>query len=55
MSNSQVTAQDKAECNFDCYDYNYLLIALKFMWLPTNHVALPMITSSYLQIAMSSN
>ena len=42
MSNSKVIAQGKAECNFDCYEYNYSLIAHKYMQLPTNHIALPM-------------
>ena len=42
MSNSQVIAQGKAECNFDCYGYNYSSIARKYMQLPTNHLALPM-------------
>ena len=43
-SNSQVIAWGEAECNFDCYEYNYSLITCKYMQLPTNHihVALPM-------------
>ena len=35
-SNSQVIAQGEAECNFDCYEYNYSLIARKYMRLPIN-------------------
>ena len=46
-SNSQVIAQGKAKCNFDCYKYNYSLLALKYIWLPTNHIALPMILFPY--------
>ena len=42
MSNSQVIAQGGAEWNFNCYKYNYSLIACKYMRLPTNHIALPM-------------
>ena len=41
MSNSQATAQGKAECNFDYYEYNYSLIALRCIQLPTNNIALP--------------
>ena len=48
-------AQGEAECNFDCYEYNYSLIALKRMQLPTNHIALPMTLYPYLRITMSSN
>ena len=37
MSNSRVIARGEAECNFDCYEYNYYsLIARKYMRLPTN-------------------
>ena len=39
MSNSQVIARGKAEYNFDCYEYNYSLIAHKYMRLSTNHIA----------------
>ena len=43
MSNSQVFAPGEAECNFELrYEYNYSLIALKYMRLPTNHIAIPM-------------
>ena len=42
MSNSQVIARGEAECNFDCYKYNYSLITRKYMQLATNHIALPM-------------
>ena len=35
MSNNQVIAQGKAECNVDCYE------SLKCERLPTNHMALP--------------
>ena len=41
-SNSRVIARGKAECNFDCYEYIYSLIARKYMRLPTNHIAQPM-------------
>ena len=47
LSNSQVIAQGKAECNFDCYKYNCYVIGLKCMQLSTNHIALPMILSPY--------
>ena len=48
MSNSQVIARGKAECNFDCYEYNYSLTACKYMRLPTNHIApLPMTPYPY--------
>ena len=47
MSNSQVITQGKAECNFDCREYNYSLIALKCMLLPTSHITLPMTHSIY--------
>ena len=47
MSNSQVVAQGKAKCNFDCYEYSYSLIACKYMQLPTNHIALPMTVYPY--------
>ena len=40
MSNSQVIAQGEAECNSDYYEYNYSLISLICMRLPTNHIAL---------------
>ena len=56
MSNSQVIAQDEAECNFDCYEYNYSLIACKFMQLPINHIVLPMILFHYpCRIVVTSN
>ena len=29
-SNSQVIARGKGECNFDCYEYKYSLIARKY-------------------------
>ena len=47
MSNSQVIAWGEAECNFDYDEYNYSLIARKYMRLPTNHIALPMTLYSY--------
>ena len=47
MSNSQVMAQGEAECNSDCYEYNYSLIAREYMRLSTNHIALPMTLYSY--------
>ena len=47
MSNSQVKARGEAECNFDCYEYNYSLIACKYMQLPTNHIILPMTLYPY--------
>ena len=47
MSNSQVIARGKAECNFDWYEYNYYSIAHKYMQLPTNHIALPMTLYPY--------
>ena len=47
MSSNQVIARGKAEHNFDCYEYNYSLIALKFIQVPTNHIALPMTLSPY--------
>ena len=40
-SNSQVITQGKAEYDFDYYEYNDFLIACKYMWSPTNHIALP--------------
>ena len=46
-SNSRVIARGEAECNFDCYEYNYSLIARKYMRLPTNHIARPMTLYSY--------
>ena len=46
-SNSQVIAQGESEYIFDWYKYNYSLIALKYMWLPTNHIALPMTLYPY--------
>ena len=46
-SNSQVIARGKAEYIFDWYKYNYYLIACKYMWLPTNHIALPMTLHPY--------
>ena len=58
MNNSQVTALDKAECNFDCYEYNYSLMAHKYMQLPTNDIALPTydtLSLLTLRIAVSSN
>ena len=42
MSNNQVITQGEAGYNFECLEYNYSLIALKYMRLPTNHIALPM-------------
>ena len=47
MSNSRVIAQGEAECNFDRYEYNYSLIAHKYVRLPTNHIARPMTLYSY--------
>ena len=44
-SNSKVITQDKAQCNFDCYEYTCSLIALKHMQLPTNHRAVPITLS----------
>ena len=35
----------KTKRNFDCYRYKYSLIALKCMWLPTNHIAQPITLS----------
>ena len=49
MSNSRVIERGEAECNFDCYEYNYSLIAHKYMRLPTNHIARPMTLYSYPQ------
>ena len=46
-SNSRVIARGKAECNFDCYEYNYSLIARKYMRLAINHIARPMTLYSY--------
>ena len=46
-SNSQVIARGEAECNFDCYKYNYSLIAHKYMRLSINHIALPMTLYPY--------
>ena len=46
-SNSQIIARGEAECTFDCYKYNYSLIAHKYMRLPTNHIALPMTLYPY--------
>ena len=46
-NNSQIIAQGKAECDFDFYEYNNSLIALKCMRLSTNHIVLPMILSPY--------
>ena len=37
MSNNQVIAQGEAWYNFECLEYNYSSIALKYMRLPTNH------------------
>ena len=54
-SNSQVIAQGEAECNFDCCKYNYSLIVLKYIRLPTNHIALSMNSILTLRIAMNSN
>ena len=39
---------------FDCYKYNYSLIVLKCMRLPTNHIALPTTTLT-LKITVYSN
>ena len=47
MSNSQVIAWGEAKCNYDCCEYNYSLIAHKYMWLPTNHIAQPMTLYPY--------
>ena len=47
MSNSQVIAQGEAKCKFDCYKHNYSLVACKYMPLPTNQIALPMILYPY--------
>ena len=47
MSNSQVIAQGNDKCNFDCSEYNYSLIALKCMILPTSYITLPMTHSLY--------
>ena len=47
MRKSQVVEQGKAKCNFDFYEYNYSLIAGKYMRLPTNHIALPMTLYPY--------
>ena len=55
MSNVQVIARGKAECYFDCYEYNYSLIAHKYIWLPTNHIALQWHSILTLRIAVSSN
>ena len=41
-SNSQGIARGETKCNFDYYEYNYSLIASKYMRLPTDHIALPM-------------
>ena len=38
-SNSRVIARGEAKCNFDCYEYNYSLIARKYIRLPINHIA----------------
>ena len=44
---------------FDCYKYNYALIALKCMRLPTNHIALVLgdisIISKYRDINQHDN
>ena len=37
LSNSQVFAQGKVKCNFDCYKDNYSLVALKNVQLLTNN------------------
>ena len=47
ISNSRVIAWGEAEFNFDCYEYKYSLIALKYMRLPTNHIARHMTLYSY--------
>ena len=40
----------------DCYEYNYSLIALRCMQLPTNYIALPVTTFSLtLKDAIYSN
>ena len=49
-SNSRVIARGEAECNFDCYEYNYSLIARKYMRLPTNHIARPMHDTLFLPL-----
>ena len=33
--------------SYECYEYNYSLSALKYMRLPTNHIALPITTRSH--------
>ena len=38
-----VIAQGKAGHNFDWYKYNYSLIALKCMRLPTNHIVVSVV------------
>ena len=55
-SNSPLFARGKAECDIDCYEYNYSFIAHKCMLLPTHHIALPMTLSPYpCRITISSN
>ena len=39
MSNSKVIAQGEAECNFDCYKYNYSFVLI-CQQMPTHHIAL---------------
>ena len=38
---------------FDCYEYNYSIIALKCMRLPTNHIALPLRPSYILRMLVN--
>ena len=56
-SNSRVIARGEAKCSFDCYEYNYSLIACKYMRLPINHIARPTVWHSILtlRITESSN
>ena len=44
-----------SQVQFDCYEYNYSLIALKCMRLPTNHIALPTTTLLTLKVTVYSN
>ena len=46
-SNSRVIPRGEAEYNFDCYEYNYSLVARKYMQLSTNHIAQPMTLYPY--------
>ena len=47
QNSGQVIAPGKAVCNFDCCKYNFSLIALKCMRLPSNHIALRVTLSPY--------